>query len=85
MSSLSIISRIEWCRRQGSQAGTESEVEGWKAEETGLLDALLRTDHSNHYEYAHSPLFERYLMGFQDAQALLSLAQVERYQATGPR
>ena len=38
--SISIASRIEWCRRQKTQARTQLEREGWQAEVEGLCALL---------------------------------------------
>ncbi len=77
-----ILIRINWCRRQRMQACTEPEKDGWRAEEEGLRDALLKRDHSNHYRYSPPGVFERYSMGFEDGQALIRLACVERQLAS---
>lgn len=66
-----IKSRIEWCRRQRSQSQTALEREGWCAEEQGLLDAILKADHSNEYKQCPAATFERYEMGLQDGQVLI--------------
>jgi hypothetical protein len=77
MTNPSIIFRIVWCRRLRRQAPTQSEEEGWRAEEQGLRDALRTRDHSNHYRSRLPSVFERYLLGFRDAQALMRLASME--------
>lgn len=82
LTSTFIAARIEWCRHQGTQARTEPELEGWRAEEEGLRDALLNRDHTNNYQYSPPGVFVRYAMGFQDGQALIRLAWVERHLAT---
>jgi len=71
----SIVSRIEWCRQQKAQARAQLELEGWQAEEEGLRDALL-----NRYQYQDYPpgVFQRYVMGFQDGQALIHAAAVDQ-------
>ena len=76
MSHVSITSRIVWCRRFRRQAPNHSEKDGWRAEEQGLRDALLMRDHSNHYRSCLPEVFARYLMGFQDAQTLIRMAQL---------
>ena len=76
MSHLSITSRIVWCRRFRRQAPTHSEKDGWRAEEQGLRDALLMRDHSNDYRSRLPAVFARYLIGFQDAQTLIRMAQI---------
>jgi len=67
----SIISRIEWCRRQRAQLATSRELEEWEAEEQGLQDAILNTDHTNQYRQSPPGVFERYAMGLQDGKALI--------------
>ena len=32
--------RMAWCQSQSAQAGTEPELEGWRAEEAGLRDQV---------------------------------------------
>jgi hypothetical protein len=84
-SNTSVVARIEWCQRQRMQAGTEHELEGWRAEEEGLLDALLNRDHTNQYRYCPPDVFERYAIGLQDGQALIRLAWVDQHLATSRR
>lgn len=67
----SIVSRIEWCRRQRAQFATSRELEEWEAEEQGLQDAILNTDHTNEYRQSPPRVFERYAMGLQDGKALI--------------
>ncbi len=69
--SISIASRIEWCRRQSMQACTPLEAAGWQAEEDGLWDALLDRDHTNQYQQSPTGVFARYTMGLQDGHALI--------------
>jgi hypothetical protein len=69
--SISIKSRIEWCRRQSMQACAPLEAAGWHAEEDGLWDALLNRDHTTQYQRCPPEVFKRYVMGFQDGQALI--------------
>ena len=38
--SIPLVARIDWCRQQRRKARTQREVEGWRAEEEGLRDAL---------------------------------------------
>lgn len=71
--------RIVWCRRQRAQARTEAELEAWRAEEEGLRDAVLHRDHVNKYRLRSSKLFERYLLGFQDAAALMRAARATHF------
>ena len=68
-----LVARIEWCRRQRRQAPTQREVEGWCAEEEGLLDALLERDHTDQYRHSPPSVFERYAMGLEDGRALIRL------------
>jgi hypothetical protein len=75
----SIASRIEWCRRQKTQACAQLEFEGWQAEEEGLWDALLNRDHTNQYQHCPLGVFKRYVMGFQDGQALIHAAAVDQH------
>jgi hypothetical protein len=75
--STSLLARIEWCREQRMQARTQAELEGWRAEEEGLLDALLGRDHTSHYRYSPPGLFERYAMGLQDGRSLVRLARMD--------
>jgi hypothetical protein len=84
-SNTSVLARIEWCRRQRTQARTAPELEEWRAEEEGLLDAFLKRDHTNHYRYSSPSVFERYAMGLEDGQALIRLAWVDRHLATSRR
>ncbi len=81
----SIINRIEWCRRQRTQARTKPELEGWRAEEEGLRDALLHRDHMKQYRYSPPDVFERYAMGLHDGQAMLRVARVVLQPASGDR
>lgn len=77
-----VISRIVWCRRQRAKAHTDHELEAWRAEEEGLRDAVLRRDHVNKYRHRSSILFERYLLGFQDAKALMRAVWATRFGQT---
>ncbi|MGE3976215.1 MAG: hypothetical protein AB7F94_01340 [Nitrospira sp.] len=70
--------RIEWCRRQSAQACTEQEADGWHAEADGLRDALMNTDHTDHYRLCPPEILRRYVLGFQDGTALLRAARVQR-------
>jgi len=71
--------RIVWCRRQRARACSEVERDAWRAEEDGLRDAVLHRDHVDKYR-SHSPnVLERYLLGFQDAKALIRTARVARF------
>jgi hypothetical protein len=81
----SIASRIDWCRRQSTQAGTPLEAAGWHAEEAGLWDALLDRDHTNQYQQGPPAVFERYALGLQDGHALLRTAAVSYHFALPTR
>jgi hypothetical protein len=70
--------RIDWCRRQIAQARTEPEVERWRAEENGLRDALLNSDHTEAYRLCPPEIRERYVLGLQDGTALLRTARIKR-------
>jgi hypothetical protein len=74
--SLPLVARIEWCRRQRTQARTQAELEGWRAEEEGLRDALLKRDRTSQYRYSPPGVFERYAMGLEDGRALNRLDRV---------
>ncbi len=75
----SIASRIDWCRRQSTQARAPREREGWEAEEAGLRDALFNRDHTTRYQQGPPPVFERYALGLQDGHALLRTAWVYQH------
>lgn len=72
--SKSIASRIEWCRQQKMQARGQLELDGWQAEEEGLQDALLNSNRASQYQHCASGVFKRYVMGFEDGQALIHAA-----------
>ena len=74
----SLMARIEWCRRQSTQAYEQREAEEWHAEEDGLRDAILKRDHSHQYRHGPPGAFARYLMGLQDGRAMLLVGLVER-------
>ena len=61
-----LVARLEWCQRQGTQALTQAELEGWRAEEEGLRDALLNRDRTYQYRCSPSGVLERYAMGLED-------------------
>jgi hypothetical protein len=71
--SISITSRIEWCRRQSMQANSPREAAGWVAEEDGLRDALLNRDHSNQYRPGPPEVLARYTMGLLDGRAMICM------------
>ena len=70
----SIASRIEWCRRQSTQARTPLELAGWHAEAEGLQDALLDSDQTTQYRQDPASVFERYATGLQDGRSMLRAA-----------
>ena len=72
----SIASRIQWCRRQSTQAFVPLEIAEWCAEAEGLQDALLHRDHTTEYQQGSPSVFERYALGLQDGQAVLRTAAV---------
>ena len=84
MPSRSILSRLEWCRQQSMQAPTQSEREGWRAEEEGLRDALFQRDHSESYRDCSPGAFERYVIGLEDGRALNRLALTDRARGNQP-
>ena len=81
----SIASRIEWCRRQSTQTCTPLEAAGWQAEEDGLWDALLNRDHTTQYQQGPPAVLERYVLGFQDGDAMLRTAAVDLHFAPPTR
>ena len=83
--SKSIESRIEWCRKQSTQARAPRERAGWQAEEEGLRDALLNRDHTTQYQQGPPGVFERYAIGLQYGQAVLRTAAVDYPFATPTR
>jgi hypothetical protein len=80
-----LMSRIEWCRLQETQAGTPSELEGWRAEQEGLRDAILNREHTNPYRYSPPALVERYAIGLEDGRALMRLARADKHVPTIPQ
>ncbi|HJS67026.1 MAG TPA: hypothetical protein VJ760_06830 [Nitrospiraceae bacterium] len=72
----SIASRIEWCRRQSTQACAPLEIAGWRAEAEGLQDALLNRDHTSQYQQGPPRVFERYATGLEDGRSVLRAAAV---------
>ena len=77
----SIASRIQWCRRQSTQAFVPLEIAEWCAEADGLQDALLHRDHTAEYQQGSPSVFERYALGLQDGQAVLRTAAVHQHVA----
>jgi hypothetical protein len=69
--------RIAWCRQQIAKARTEPEMHGWRAEEAGLTDALLNSDHTNDYRHSTPEVFERYVLGLGDGAALIRAARMD--------
>ena len=80
----SIVSRIAWCQEQKERVVLEREREGWTAEEAGLQDALLNNDRTSQYRACTPEVFERYVMALQDGRALIRMAAIQRYYASGP-
>ena len=74
----SITTRIEWCRRQSTQAQAPLEIAEWRAEAEGLEDALLHRDHTRLYQQGPSCVFVRYVTGLQDGRALIRTAAAKR-------
>ena len=72
----SITSRIEWCRRQSTQARASLERAGWQAEEEGLRDALLNDNHTYQYQQGPTGVFVRYAMGLLYGREVLRTAFV---------
>jgi hypothetical protein len=75
----SLASCIEWCQRQKTQACTQLEREGWQAEVDGLRDALLNRVHTNLYQHSPPGVFKRYVIGFQDGEALIRAAAGDQH------
>lgn len=72
-----INARIAWCQRQRERASTESAVDGWRAEEDGLRDALLNKNHTDAYRLSTAEAFRRYVRGLREGRAILRVAQVD--------
>ncbi len=81
----SIASRIEWCRRQSTQACAPLEIAGWRAEAAGLQDALLKRDHTTQYQQGPPRVFERYATGLEDGRSVLRAAVVLKQFAPATR
>lgn len=71
----SLVARLEWCQRQGTQARTQAELEGWRAEEEGLRDALLNRDRTYQHRCSLTGVLERYAMGLEDGRVLIRVAR----------
>ena len=70
--------RINWCRfQQQLKTVTQDEREGWRAEEAGLMDALLGRDMTAFMKAKNRSQLTRYLCGLHDGQTLLSLQDSE--------
>ena len=70
-----LIARIGWCHKQALKALTTWDVEEWRAEKQGLIDALLQRDCT--YEYQHSSvLLERYAKGLEEGRVLIQAARI---------
>jgi hypothetical protein len=72
-----INARIAWCQRQREQADTESEADGWRAEEHGLQDALLHKNYTDAYRLCTTKAFRRYVLGLREGRTILRVAQVD--------
>ena len=68
--------RIAWCRQQIANACTDPETDGWRAEEAGLMDALLNHDHTMNYRHSTPEVFERYVLGLRDGTTLIRAARM---------
>lgn len=78
--------RIACCRQQKAKAPTKFEKAAWHAEEEGLRDAVLYRNHADKYRDRSPILLDRYLMGFQDARALMRVTKVTQLrQSAGGR
>ncbi|MBC7839597.1 MAG: hypothetical protein H7Y39_13300 [Nitrospiraceae bacterium] len=71
-----IISRIQWCRLQQQYSVTPDERAGWRAEESGLVDALGSRDRIAFMQHEYRPYFHRYKCGLEDGQAILRLTTI---------
>ena len=72
---MNITSRIEWCRlQQRLHSITKDERAGWRAEEAGLLDALVCRDRNPFMRVEHRSQYIRYQCGLEDGRALLRLS-----------
>jgi hypothetical protein len=72
-----IISRIKWCRlQQQLPSVTREERAGWRAEETGLVDALGNRERTAFMREEHRSQFPRYQCGLEDGKALLRLSML---------
>jgi len=70
-----IVSRIEWCRlQQHLHSITKDERAGWRAEEAGLVDALVCRDRNPYMREEHRSQCIRYQCGLEDGRALLRLS-----------
>jgi len=74
----SLTARIDWCRRQSTQACAPLEIAEWRAEAEGLEDALLHRDRTSLYQQGPSCVFVRYVTGLQDGRALSRTESVKR-------
>lgn len=71
-----IISRIRWCRlQQNLRSLTPEEYEGWRAEEWGLVDALLGRERTEFTNDRCSSQFSRYQSGLHDGCTLLCVTR----------
>jgi len=62
--------RIAWCQLQRTRAVTLDEEEDWRAEESGLLDALHGVDRTERWGNSYPSRVKRYQVGLLDGLAL---------------
>ena len=71
-----ISARIAWCRLQQQLPSVSAEERaGWRAEEAGLVDALLGRDRTAFMREEHRSQFPRYQCGLEDGHTLLCFQQ----------
>jgi hypothetical protein len=64
-------SRVRWCQHLRTQTYSQSEKEGWLAEEEGLRDALRRRDRTAFIRMSNPSQLGRYQLGLDEGQTLL--------------
>ena len=77
-----IVALIERCRRLGTKARTQAELDASRAQEEGLRDALLDSDHTHQYRDSPPGVFERYAISLQYGRALIRWACVDIHRTT---
>ena len=71
-----IIARSRWCRlQQNLRSLAQEECEGWRAEESGLVDALLSRERTGFTNDRCSSQFARYPPGLHDGHTLLRVTR----------